>query len=244
MPNVSSWGIVARRTSRGCAAPLYFPKPPFPRASPQGPLRLQPHPSYAACPGRALSRAAWLWLAAAACWSRSYRRERGGGGACGWVAARKCRLNFLYIDRTLAVAQRVVHQVVQVLALGCVPLFLTDGFTEYRHGTADPLWPVGPAARRQATGPLPKPRWMPLPQLRYAQVIKTVRRRRLVWVTQRVVFGTLAAIEQVLAAQGWQLQTACIERVTLTLRQHVAAIGRRVLTLCKSEEGLRQQLAL
>src|SRR3989454_10649637 len=34
-------------------------------------------------------------------------------------------------DRTLAMAQRVVHQVVQVLAPGCVPLFLTDGFTEY-----------------------------------------------------------------------------------------------------------------
>src|SRR5690349_6897215 len=34
--------------------------------------------------------------------------------------------------RTLAMAQRVLHQLVQVLALGCVPLFLTDGFNEYR----------------------------------------------------------------------------------------------------------------
>ena len=34
-------------------------------------------------------------------------------------------------DRTLAMAQCVVHQVVQVLAPGCVPLFLTDGFKEY-----------------------------------------------------------------------------------------------------------------
>jgi hypothetical protein len=33
-------------------------------------------------------------------------------------------------DRTLAMAQRVVHQVVQVLAPGCVPLFLTDGFKD------------------------------------------------------------------------------------------------------------------
>jgi hypothetical protein len=33
--------------------------------------------------------------------------------------------------RTLEMAQRVVHQVVQVLAPGCVPLFLTDGFREY-----------------------------------------------------------------------------------------------------------------
>ena len=34
-------------------------------------------------------------------------------------------------NRTLAMAQHVVHQVVQVLAPDCVPLFLTDGFKEY-----------------------------------------------------------------------------------------------------------------
>jgi hypothetical protein len=33
-------------------------------------------------------------------------------------------------DRTLAMAQGVVHRVVQVLAPNCVPLFLTDGFKE------------------------------------------------------------------------------------------------------------------
>jgi hypothetical protein len=33
-------------------------------------------------------------------------------------------------DRILAIAQHVVHQVVQVLAPGCRPLFLTDGFKE------------------------------------------------------------------------------------------------------------------
>ncbi len=85
---------------------------------------------------------------------------------------------------------------------------------------------------------------MPLPGLLYAQVLKTVRRRRLVRVSHRVVFGALAAIERVLAAQGWQMNTAFIERINLTIRQHVAAVGRRVLTLCKSEDGLRQQLVL
>src|SRR5437660_1807892 len=34
-------------------------------------------------------------------------------------------------DRTLAMAQHVVHQVVQMLAPDCAPLFLTDGFMEY-----------------------------------------------------------------------------------------------------------------
>src|SRR6185295_963751 len=147
-------------------------------------------------------------------------------------------------DRTLAMAQRVVHQVVQVLAPGCVPLFLTDGFKEYATAllTHCGQWVQPP--RRQDQGPHPKPRWMPLPQLLYAQVVKTVRRRRLVDVSHRVVFGTLEAVEQVLATCGWRINTSFVERLNLTIRQHVAAVGRRVSTLCKGEDGLRQQLAL
>jgi IS1 family transposase len=147
-------------------------------------------------------------------------------------------------DRTLAMAQSVVHQVVQVLAPGCVPLFLTDGFKEYATAllTHCGQWVQPP--RRQDQGPHPKPRWMPLPQLLYAQVVKTVRCRRLIRVRHRVVCGTLEAIQQVLAACGWQSNTAFVERLNLTIRQQVAAVGRRVMTLCKGEEGLRQQLAL
>jgi hypothetical protein len=91
---------------------------------------------------------------------------------------------------------------------------------------------------------VPKPRWMPLPQLLYAQVIKTTRRRRLVHVCHRVVFGTFEAVNQVLAPLGWQINTALVERFNLSLRQHIAAIGRRTSTLCKGEGGLRQQLVL
>jgi hypothetical protein len=82
------------------------------------------------------------------------------------------------------------------------------------------------------------------PQLLYAQVVKTVRRRRLVRVSHRVAFGTLEAVQQVLPACGWQINTSFVERLNLTIRQHVAAVGRRVTTLCKSEDGLRQHLAV
>ena len=43
---------------------------------------------------------------------------------------------------------------------------------------------------------------------------------------------------------GWQSNTAFIERLNLSIRQHVAAVGRRVTTLCKGEDGLRQQVVL
>jgi len=74
--------------------------------------------------------------------------------------------------------------------------------------------------------------------------VKTVQRRRLVRVSHRVVFGTLEAVNAVLAPLGCQINTAFIERLNLALRQPVAAIGRRVATLGKGEDGLRQQLAL
>jgi hypothetical protein len=146
--------------------------------------------------------------------------------------------------RTLAMAQGFVHQVVRVLAPDCVPLFLTDGYQDYMTAllTHFGSWVTRP--RKRAQGPVPKPRWMPLTQLLYAQVIKTMRRRRLVRVSHRVVFGTRAAIEQGLAAHGWHINTAFIERINLSIRQHVAAVGRRAMTLCKGEAGLYQQLAL
>ena len=98
--------------------------------------------------------------------------------------------------------------------------------------------------RRQAQGPLPQPRGLPQPGLLDAQGIKTVRRRRLVRVRHRVVFGTLEASQDVLAPHGWHSNTAFVERIHLSRRQPVAAVGRRVKTLGKGEDGVRQQLTL
>jgi len=131
-----------------------------------------------------------------------------------WVAIDPVSKLLLTIDvgeRTLAMAQGVVHQVTQVLAPGCIPLFLTDGFKEYAAALLAHFGQWVQPERRQVIGPVPKPRWMPLPQLLYAQVIKTVRRRRLVRVSHRVVFGTLDAVNHVLAPHGWHINTAFVE---------------------------------
>jgi hypothetical protein len=50
-----------------------------------------------------------------------------------WVAVDPVTKLLLAIDvgeRTLAMAQCLVHQAAQVLAPGCMPLLLTDGFKE------------------------------------------------------------------------------------------------------------------
>ena len=164
-----------------------------------------------------------------------------------WVAMDPERKLLLAIDvgnRTLALAQRVVHEVAQVLAPDCAPLCLTDGCRESMTALLTHYGHWGQPPRRQDQGPAPTPRWRPLPGRRYAQVVKTVRHRRLVDVQHRVVFGTLEAVNDVLAPLGWHITTAFVERLNLTIRQHGAAVGRRVSTLWKGEDGLRQQLAV
>src|SRR5205807_9234416 len=109
------------------------------------------------------------------------RLERMSQGV--WVAMdpeRKLLLAIDVGDRPLAMAQRFVHHGVQLLAPDCASLFLTDGL----RASMTALLPYYGAwvqpPRRQETGPAPQPRWMPMPQLRYAKVVKTVRRWRLV----------------------------------------------------------------
>lgn len=117
-------------------------------------------------------------------------------------------------DLPLALAQSFGHQVARGLASGWVPVFPTDGFKEDPTALLARVGHGVPPERRQAKGPMPQPRWMPLPQRRYAQVIKVTRRRRLVEGNRRVVFGTKAAV------------------------------GRRVMTLGKGEAGVRQPRTL
>ena len=146
--------------------------------------------------------------------------------------------------RTLAMAQRVVHQVAHVLAPDCVPLFLTDGFRAYLTAVLTHYGQWIQPERRRATGARRKPRWVPLPQLCYAQVVKSYRRRRIVGVKHHVVFGTMERVKQVMSTCGRQINTAFVERLNLDIRQRVAAVGRRVNTLCQGEDGLQYQLAL
>jgi hypothetical protein len=139
-------------------------------------------------------------------------------------------------DRTLAMAQCLVHQVTQVLAPDCAPLFLTDGFREYVTALVTHYGRWMQPERRQAKGLWPKPRWMPLPQLLYAQAVKSYRRQRIVRVQHRVVCGAAEIIESILVKRSWKINTSFVERLNLEFRQHMAAIGRRVNTLCKTDK--------
>jgi transposase-like protein len=70
----------------------------------------------------------------------------------------KLLLAILVGPRTQAMAQRVVPQVREVLAPGCIPLLVTDGFKEYMSALLSHCGSWVQPARRQAQGPAPKPR--------------------------------------------------------------------------------------
>jgi len=110
-------------------------------------------------------------------------------------------------ERTLAMGRNVWS--IRLLrcwpAAAALPLFLTDGLKDYSTAllTHDWQWVEPPRAK---PWPAPKPRGCRCPQLLYAQVVKKYRRRRVVRVRHRVVFGTLAGVNRVLATTGWQDQ--------------------------------------
>jgi hypothetical protein len=51
-------------------------------------------------------------------------------------------------------------------------------------------------------------------------------------------------VKQVLSACGRQINTAFVQRLHLDIRQRVAAVGRRVNTLCQGEDGLQHPLVV
>jgi hypothetical protein len=79
---------------------------------------------------------------------------------------------------------------------------------------------------------------------RYAQVVQSFRRQRLVGVQHRGVLGTRGRGPQVLLACGQQIKTAFVKRLTLDLRPLVAAVGCRGHTLGQGQAGVQQLLVL
>lgn len=149
-------------------------------------------------------------------------------------------------DRSQECAQLLIHAILQLLAPGCVPVFLSDQWSAYASALLTHFGHWVPAPRRHRLGRPPKPRWQPLPDLHYAQVVKKREKGRVISVSQRIIYGSLEFVETVLKDHGvgQVINTAFIERLNLTIRQHVAALARKVIQLAKTEVGLDNQLAL
>ena len=155
----------------------------------------------------------------------------------------KLWLGFLIADRSLEAAQVFIHQVSQLLAPECVPLILTDGYKPYVTAI---LTHFGHWVQRfsEKGRRLPQ-RWVPLPDITYAQVVKRRVRKRLVSVKHKVVYGSKEPLRSLLKQSvGNTINTSFFERMNLTLRHHVPALARRTIQIAKTALGLEQQLSL
>jgi hypothetical protein len=66
-----------------------------------------------------------------------------------------------------------------------------------------------------------------------AQVVKQRHKGRVIRVSYRVIYGSLERVQAVLnqTGIGQLINTASVERFNLTLRQHLPAPGRKVISL-------------
>jgi len=180
-------------------------------------------------------------------WALMGKRQKRDERNSRWVWAaldpvNKLFLSFVVGDRSLDTAQLLIHDVVQILGPGCVPLFTSDGWAPYAIAllTHFGYWRKTP--RESKYGPPPSPRWNPLPILHYVQVVKRRVNGRVVGVSHRLVYGSLAMVKWILSQAGVNINTAFIERLNLSIRQHISALGRKVISLAKTQSGLTAQV--
>jgi len=123
----------------------------------------------------------------------------------------------------------------------CLPLFTSDGLNVYLYALTAHFGHWLQVGRRGGHGR----RWQVAAGLIYGQVKKCYRRRKLVRVTHVMRRGTEAALTATLQGLGFsgRVNTACIERVHLTVRHGVAALARRTWATAKPPPQLLANLA-
>src|SRR5262249_37886288 len=112
-----------------------------------------------------------------------------------------------------------------MLAPGCLPLFTSDGLNLYFYALTAHFGHWSQVPQR---GHIVR-RWQVTAGLIYGQVKKCYSRRKLVRVTHVMRIGTQTALQVTLQGLGFsgRLNTPLFERVTVAVRQGIAALARR-----------------
>ena len=170
------------------------------------------------------------------------------GDAWVWIAfspVDKLVLAWVVGKRTLCSARQLVSQL-QSATDGHIPFFTSDALPHYAEALLN-VYGVWMTPPRQGTrGRFPHPRRCPPPDLCYAIVVKERKHGRVIHVTTRVVYGTLAQVEAALQASpvSRAINTYGVERNNLTVRQHARRLGRKVNAFSKEPDYLEHQLTL
>jgi len=131
-------------------------------------------------------------------------------------------------------AQRFVHEVWQRLAPGTPPVFTSDGLWLYYYALTAHFGQWVPHVGKRW------PVWQVDPQLLYGQLHKIKVGYKLKNLYTVAVCGTREQLRTSLAALGLtgKIMTAYVERVNLTLREHLAPLSRRTWSLARDPHTL------
>ena len=157
-----------------------------------------------------------------------------------WIAFAPAYRLFLALvvgPRTQEKADQLIQRTARVL-VGPLPLFCSDSLDQYSVALLDCYCVTKEYPRTGLRGRPRKPKQLPAPDLRYAQVVKRREGRRLVEVIRKVVYGNPEQIPQE------SISTSLLERQNLTIRQDNARLTRKTLAFSKDQDDLRAQLAL
>ncbi len=127
-----------------------------------------------------------------------------------------------------------VHEVWQRLASGAPPIFTTDGLWLYYYALTAHFGQWVPQVGKRW------PIWQVDPRLLYGQLHKVKVGYKLKSMYTVAVCGTRAQLRAALGALRFtgRIMTAYVERVNLTLREHIPPLSRRTWSLARDEHTL------
>lgn len=139
--------------------------------------------------------------------------------------------------RTRECADAIVEQTSERIDEDELPLFVSDGLKHYINALLEKYHYMKEFPRTGKRGRPRKPIQIPLPELKYAQVVKKRKKGRVVSVEKRIVFGKKEDIPES------EISTSYIERQNLTLRQENNRLTRKTLGFSKEDVWLDYQAA-
>jgi len=151
-----------------------------------------------------------------------------------WISfATEHRLILVHVvgPRNQASANTLIQRTDKCIT-GELPLFVSDGLDYYGTALIEQYHITVTFPKTRKCGRLGKPKKVPRPDLRYAQVVKYRERRRVVDVTKRVVFGNEDDIPEE------QISTSHIERQNLNFRHENKRLSRKTLAFSKKDGPL------